>query len=158
MNFLQRIKELGENATHRANLRKEKVAADLAILISKAGLRRKDVAARLNITEAALSSRLKGNANLSLDTIGSICDVACVEFDVVFRKRDVFRNLNYWEIQDAAPASTVVKQDMSHLISQSQIKMRRNCFEFESNILVGKGSANDHRLLEVKYEAKSLAA
>lgn len=158
MSFLKRIKSLGESVTHRANLRKEKVATDLAILIANAGLRRKDVAAKLNITEAALSSRLKGNANLSLDTIGSICDVACVEFDVVFRKRDVPRNLNYWEIHDASPASTVIKQDMSHLISQSRIKLPHKCFEFESDILVGKGSANDHRLLEAKYEAKSLAA
>lgn len=71
MSFLKRIKDLGESASHRANLRKKKVATDLAILIAKAGLRRKDVAIKLEISEAALSSRLRGNANLSLDTIGS---------------------------------------------------------------------------------------
>lgn len=97
MSFLKRIKDLGESSSHRANMRKEKVATDLAILIAKEGLRRKDIAKRLGISEAALSSRLKGNANLTLDTIGGICDAASVEFDLVFRRRGAQRNLSYWE-------------------------------------------------------------
>ena len=158
MSFLKRIKNLGESASHRANLRKEKVATDLAILIAKAGLRRKDVASKLEISEAALSSRLRGDANLSLNTIGSICDAASVEFDVVFRKRDAPRSLNYWEQVEMSPASTVVRHDMSYLLDRARIVMPHRGYEFETPSVVGLGAANDNRAVKVRYEQEPIAA
>ena len=80
MSFLKRIKAIGESKSHRANLLKEKVAADLVILISKAGLSRSDVAVKLDISEPALANLLRGDAKLGLDTINAICDAASVEF------------------------------------------------------------------------------
>lgn len=159
MSFLKRIKDLGESASHRANLRKEKVATDLAILIAKAGLRRKDVAIKLEISEAALSSRLRGNANLSLDTIGSICDAASVEFDLVFRKRDTPRSLNYWEKVEPSSASTIVKHDMSYLLHRNRIAMPSGrAYEFETPSMVDHGAANDNRIVKAKYEQEPIAA
>lgn len=158
MSFLKRIKNLGESASHRANLRKEKVAADLSILIAKAGLRRKDVAVKLGISEPALSSRLRGNANLGLDTIGAICDAASVEFDVVFRKRDAPRSLNFWEQGEPNPASTVVRHDMSYLLNRTRIAMPGRGYEFETRSVVSHSAANDNHAVKAKYEQESIAA
>jgi transcriptional regulator with XRE-family HTH domain len=158
MSFLKRIKDLGENVSHRANLRKEKVATDLAILIAKEGLRRKDVAKKLGISEAALSSRLKGDANLTLDTIGGICDAASVEFDLVFRKRGVSRNRSYWEQVEPSVAATVVKQDMSHLLHRTRFALPSRGYAFETSSTVGHVAANDGHVVKAEYEQERIAA
>lgn len=158
MSFLKRIKNLGDNLAHRANLRKERVAADLAILIAKEGLRRKDVAQKLGISEAALSSRLKGDANLTLDTIGGICDAASVEFDLVFRKRGSQRYLSYWEQVEPSGAATVVRQDMSHLLHRARQVSPYKGYAFGSASSFDMVAANDAAVLKVKYEQEPIAA
>lgn len=160
MSFLKRIKDLGDNLAHRASLRKERVAADLAILIAKEGLRRKDVAHQLGISEAALSSRLKGDANLTLDTIGSICDAASVEFDVVFRRRGESRSLSYWEQSEPVVAAPLVRQDMSHLLHRARQMSLCKGHAFGSEKSFDHRSASTHAKAvdKVKYEQESLAA
>ncbi len=101
MNFFDRVKTLRSDLRSRTAERRQRVASDLAILISKAGLKRKDVAKRLDITEAALSIRLNGTTNLTLDSIGSICDAAGVEFDIHFRRPEDAPALSYWELEEA---------------------------------------------------------
>ena len=159
MSFLKRIKDLGDNLAHRANLRKEKVAADLAILIAKEGLRRKDVASKLGISEAALSSRLKGDANLTLDTIGGICDAASVEFDLVFRRRGAQRNLSYWEQEEPTVPATFVKQDMSHLIHRARAFSSPKGYAYEYAAVFESVAANDDApRTKVKHEQERIAA
>ncbi len=101
MNFFERVKTLKSDLKSRAEERRQRVASDLAILIAKAGMKRKDVAHRLDITEAALSIRLNGSTNLTLDSIGGICDAAGFEFDVHFRRPEEAPALSFWEIEEA---------------------------------------------------------
>ena len=158
MSFLKRIKDLGDSLEHRANLRKERVAADLAILIANEGLRRKDVAKKLGISEAALSSRLKGDANLTLDTIGGICDAASVEVDLVFRKRGTPRSLCYWEQTEPSGAATVVRQDMSHLLHRARQVSPHKGYAFGTAASYDMAAANDVGIVKVKYEQEPIAA
>lgn len=59
---------------------REEVAAGLCAAIDRAGLRRKDVAQTLGITEAALSIKLSGRTNLTLESIAEIADAAGATF------------------------------------------------------------------------------
>lgn len=114
MKFLERVKELKSDIKSRAEERKQRVASDLAILIAKAGLKRKDVSKRLEITEAALSIRLNGTANLTLDSISGICDATGFEFDVHFRRADEAPAMSFWEIDEAnAPAKPIEKKEVN---------------------------------------------
>lgn len=165
MTFLDRIKSLTSDPSARAALRKTKVASDLAILISKAQLRRRDVAKRLAVTEAALSSRLNGSANLTLDTIGSICEVAGYDFDVVFRKPGDAHALNSWEREleesaacsnekGPAPGTSVIKVDGEDWLRSSWgTTRRRYSFDFSP-----ADAANDGSHTRSTHESKPLAA
>lgn len=98
MTFLKRLKELGSTIS-RSDQLKTKVASDLSVLIALAELKRKDVAKRLNTSEAALSIKLNGTANLTLESICSITEAVGYDVDVVFRKRDSQRTCSFFELQ-----------------------------------------------------------
>jgi transcriptional regulator with XRE-family HTH domain len=101
MSFVDRVKALRSDLKSRAEERRQRVATDLAILISKAGFKRKEIAQKLEITEAALSIRLNGTTNLTLDSIGGICDAAGFDFDVHFRRPGEAPAASFWELEEA---------------------------------------------------------
>lgn len=101
MKFLDRIKELG-SSIKRSDQLKTKVAADLSILIARAGLKRKDIAQKLQTSEANLSIRLNGTQNLTIESISSIAEAAGFDFDIVFRTVDMQRAHSFFELEEPA--------------------------------------------------------
>ena len=86
-----------ENPEYRKKARMAAVSADLRILIAEKGLRHQEVAQAIGMSPAGLSRQLSGSANLTLESIGKICDALGKEFDIVFRNADDQRALQAWE-------------------------------------------------------------
>jgi transcriptional regulator with XRE-family HTH domain len=80
-----------------AELAKVAVAADLAVLVHRSGLKRSDVAERLGWTRARVSQVLSGEGNLTIETIHAVAKAAGFAFDVVFRERGARRAVQMWE-------------------------------------------------------------
>lgn len=80
-----------------AELSKVAVAADLAVLVHRSGLKRSDVAERLGWTRARVSQVLSGEGNLTIETIHAVAKAAGFAFDVVFRERGARRAVQMWE-------------------------------------------------------------
>lgn len=92
--FFRKAKEALD---YRQTTRKTVVAADLRILIANEDQRYQDIAARIGISPASLSRQLSGKANLTLESIGNICDALGKDFDIVFRDAASRRALQSWE-------------------------------------------------------------
>lgn len=73
------------------------VTADLRILIANADKTHKDVAEAIGISQAALSAKLSGDKNLTLDSIVDIAAAVGAEVDLVFRPAGSKRALQTWE-------------------------------------------------------------
>jgi transcriptional regulator with XRE-family HTH domain len=80
-----------------AELVKAAVAADLNVLVHRAGLKRSDIAQRLGWTRARVSQVLSGEGNLTIETIQAVARAAGYAFDVVFRERRARRVRQSWE-------------------------------------------------------------
>lgn len=154
MSFLQRIRSLGDSAAHRAAQRRTKVAADLGVLLAVTGLKRKDVAARLDISDAALSIRLNGTSNMTLESIGSICDAAGVEFDVVFRRKDDERARHFWENDDDYDIKVIKVDSGSFVPSTSHYVSKYYDQHYDLRIDLSPA----YELIGDPYEPQSVAA
>ena len=64
-----------------------RVAEDLRKALKARGIRQKDVAARLGISDPAVSERLSGNRNLTLASIQELADLAGLSVTVQFNPR-----------------------------------------------------------------------
>lgn len=95
--FSSRIKNLFENADFRAESRRNKVAIDLSIALVESGMTRQAVADQANIKLSQLSRQLSGDVNLTLDSIGKICEAMRYEFDLVLRKAEEKPALQHWQ-------------------------------------------------------------
>jgi transcriptional regulator with XRE-family HTH domain len=163
--ILDLVKELRTDIKARADERRQRVASDLAILIAKAGLKRKDVAQRLEITEAALSIRLNGTTNLTLDSIGGICDATGYEFDVQFRRADEAPALSFWELEEAlmpcvgdrTPAAGIAKKEV-HGEAWLEGMLNRNLTGVLGDLPNFKLPAAANERLTMKYEPERAAA
>lgn len=152
MKFLDRLKNLRSDSKGRAEERKQRVASDLAIVIAKANLKRKDVASALNISEAALSIRLNGSQNLTLDSIGGICEVAGCDFDIVFRRADEAVASSFWESDDVMLAPFA---DIELWVG----KTHPGVLQYEVPSFIDATPAANEQAVEIKKnEAKPLAA
>lgn len=80
-----------------ADLAKVAIAADLTILVQRAGLKRSEIAKRLGWTRARVSQVLSGEGNLTVETIQAVAKAAGYAFDVVFRAEDSARAIQPWE-------------------------------------------------------------
>lgn len=85
------------NLNAEAGLSKVAVAADLAVLVHRAGLKRSDVAERLGWTRSRVSQVLSGEGNLTIETIHAVANAAGCAFDVVFRDKEAERAIQQWE-------------------------------------------------------------
>ena len=63
-----------------------KVASDLKALLKSAVITQADAAVALGISEAAMSARLNGNANLTLESIGQVAAIAGAQFECTFKR------------------------------------------------------------------------
>ena len=80
-----------------ADLAKVAIAADLTILVQRAGLKRSEVAKRLGWTRARVSQVLSGEGNLTIETIQAVAKAAGYAFDVIFRAQGSARAMQPWE-------------------------------------------------------------
>lgn len=95
--FSSRIKNLFENPDFRAEARRNKVAIDLSIALVESGMTRQAVADQANIKLSQLSRQLSGDVNLTLDSIGKICEAMRYEFDLVLRRVEEKPALQHWQ-------------------------------------------------------------
>jgi transcriptional regulator with XRE-family HTH domain len=129
--FANRLKQLLKNATFKAEARRNKVAIDLSIAVAESGRTRQAVADQAGIKISQLSRQLSGNTNLTLDSIGKICDAIGYDYDVVLRKQDAKPALQPWQ----QPLSR--ENVMRLVINASHSPVMKNVFEF------GKHQSND---------------
>ena len=80
-----------------AELAKVAVAADLTVLVHRAGLKRSDIAERLGWTRSRVSQVLSGEGNLTIETIHAVARAAGYAFDVAFRDKAGQRAVQQWE-------------------------------------------------------------
>lgn len=95
--FANRLKQLLKNAVFKAEARRNTVAIDLSIAVAESGRTRQAVADQAGIKLSQLSRQLSGDTNLTLDSIGKICDAIEYEFDVVLRKQGAKPALQPWQ-------------------------------------------------------------
>ena len=95
--FSARLNDLSQNPAFRAILRRDKVAVDLSIALAESGKTRQSVADKAQIKLSQLSRQLAGETNLTLDSIGKICEAIGYDFDVVLRQTHDKPALQPWQ-------------------------------------------------------------
>lgn len=70
------------------DIKKESIASNLSALISFSGIKRKELAKKLNQKESQLSKTLSGKENLTIKTISKIAFVLDYDFEIVFHKNN----------------------------------------------------------------------
>jgi transcriptional regulator with XRE-family HTH domain len=106
--YANRLAKIREEPAYRARRRREAVASNLAVAIAESDLSRARVAERAGIKPAQLSRQLGGSVNLTLDSIGRICEAAGWAYDVVFRRPASPEALQPWQ-QPAINRATVLR-------------------------------------------------
>ncbi|WP_156466771.1 helix-turn-helix transcriptional regulator [Methylibium sp. Root1272] len=91
------LKELFVDPAYRARRRKAAVAANLALMIAQSDKTRTAVSSAAGMKLAQLSRQLSGEVNLTLDTVGRICDAVGWDFDVLFRPVDQTEASQPWQ-------------------------------------------------------------
>lgn len=125
--FANRLKQLLKNAVFKAEARRNKVAIDLSIAVAESGRTRQAVADQAGIKLSQLSRQLSGDTNLTLDSIGKICDAIEYEFDVVLRKQGAKPALQPWQ----QPLSR--ENFFQIFVNVDQLPKIKHSFEFESH-------------------------
>jgi len=99
----KRLARFFEQSRNRPDYMKKahqaEIAADLRLLIANSGKSYKEVAQAAGISAPALSKKLGGDSNLTLDSILAIAMAVDADFDVVFRARNAPRAMQPWEIE-----------------------------------------------------------
>jgi hypothetical protein len=127
--FANRLKQLLKNAVFKAEARRNKVAINLSIAVAESGRTRQAIADQAGIKLSQLSRQLSGDTNLTLDSIGKICDAIEYDFDVVLRKQGAKPALQPWQ----QPLS---RENFFQLfVNVDQLPKIKNSFEFESHQL-----------------------
>lgn len=88
---------LNDEAGLQAELAKTAVAADLAVLVARAGVSRAELAKRLGWSKPRVSQVLGGSGNLTVETIHAVTQALGHRFDVVFRAASQARAPQSWE-------------------------------------------------------------
>lgn len=88
--------------------RRAKVAGQLSALIATLGISHAKVAAKAGMKPPQLSKQLSGDTNLTLDSIGRICEAVGADYDLVFRKQGEQSVGQWWERSSRAGLSDLV--------------------------------------------------
>ena len=119
----KRLAELHRDPVFRAKRRRNLVASNLALAVALSGSARSRIAAKAGIKPAQLSRQLSGSVNLTLDSIGRICEAVGCDFDVVFRKAAASETRQAWlhsGVNRTTLASLWRKGDAQHSLPFSQ--------------------------------------
>ena len=111
--FANRLAQLGQDPLFRAELRRDKVAVDLSIALAESGQTRQAVADKAGIKISQLSRQLAGETNLTLDSLGKICEAIGCDFDVVLRKPHEKPALQAWQ-------RTLNRMNVVHMVHKSR--------------------------------------
>jgi len=95
--FGSRLKALQESYEFRAEKRRIQAAACMSIAIAEKNLARAEVAKKAAMKTSLLSRQLSGEVNLTLDSIGKICEAAGFDFDIVLREPGSKQARQPWE-------------------------------------------------------------
>lgn len=95
--FASRLTQSYQDPAFRTTLRRDKVAVDLSIALAESGQTRQAVADKAGIKISQLSRQLAGDTNLTLDSLGKICEAIGCEFDVVLRQPHEKPALQSWQ-------------------------------------------------------------
>jgi DNA-binding phage protein len=90
--FANRLKKLLKSAVYITESRRNKLAINLSIAVAESGRTRQAIADQAGIKLSQLSRQLSGDTNLTLDSIGKICDAIGYDFDVVLRRQGARAN------------------------------------------------------------------
>lgn len=114
--FSQALKKLRADPAYRARRRKAAVAANLAVVVAQGDKTRTVIAQAAEMKLAQLSRQLSGQVNLTLDTVGRICDAVGWDFDVVFRKAEQAEALQPWQqpVINRATVLQLVRAQQGH--------------------------------------------
>lgn len=85
------------------------MAGNLSVAIARSGLSRAKLAVKARIKPAQLSRQLSGDVNLTLDSIGRICEAVGLEFDVLYRKAEAPVAVQEWQQRFVFVSSSLVK-------------------------------------------------
>lgn len=122
----QRLARFFEQSENRPDYRQKvlqaEVSADLRILIAQSGKNFKEIASAIGISPAALSKKLGGKVNLTLDSIMAIAQAAGADVDIIFRPQGTLRALQHW--QTLEQARTILK-DADALFQEVKMTSKR---------------------------------
>lgn len=96
------------------------IAADLRILIANSRKSYKDVAAALGISAPALSQKLGGDTNLTLDSILSIAQTVGADFDIVFRQDGARHAFQPWEREELEANILVTRAKLKEKLTEAE--------------------------------------
>jgi len=82
------------------------------VLIAASGKTFKEVADVIGISAAALSKKLGGETNLTLDSIVDISGAIEADFDIVFRPKSAHRTRQPWEAKATIDAITTLYSEI----------------------------------------------
>lgn len=120
-----------ESPEYRRKAARAAVTADLRILIAHAEKSQKDVAELIGISPAALSAKLSGEKNLTLDSIVDIAAATGAEVDLVFRPAGSKRAFQMWEAH--AKADNVLDQAITILTMVEELKVEQQAMQATLN-------------------------
>lgn len=119
--FAKHIAESWKDSAAQALRRRMDVAADLGIAIAESQQTRKEVAERAEMKPALLSRQLSGEVNLTLDSIGRICDAIGYDFDVILRKAIEPAARQPWERQLDRASIYRLMHDTQHKVTSEKV-------------------------------------
>lgn len=109
--------------------RRAKVAGQLSALIATLGISHAKVAAKAGMKPPQLSKQLSGDTNLTLDSIGRICEAVGADYDLVFRKQGEQSVGQWWE-----RAQEIVLQDLAESLRSHGEDQRQMWSRYISSI------------------------
>jgi DNA-binding phage protein len=140
--FANRLKKLLKSAVYITESRRNKLAINLSIAVAESGRTRQAIADQAGIKLSQLSRQLSGDTNLTLDSIGKICDAIGYDFDVVLRRQGARPALQPWQ----QPMSRVnVLRLVSHAGQSPKMKHSLDLSRIDQGEIASElnGPAND---------------
>ena len=116
-----------ETPEYKRKAARAAVTADLRILIAQAEKSQKDVAEFIGISPAALSAKLSGDKNLTLDSIVDIAAATGAAVDLVFRPAGARRALQMWETR--AKADSVLDRAITILTVVEELHVKQQAMQ-----------------------------
>lgn len=110
----RRFEALLKDPAFRAKRRRQTVAGAMAVMVAQSGATRTRVAERACMKASQLSRQLSGDINLTIDSIGKICEAVGWDFDVVFRLAHAARAKQPWEVGSAPINRSVLFEIVKH--------------------------------------------